>query len=72
MGELKDYLKDNESVYFAKPGSVKSFANAINKALKDPVKAHNVGMQGKNVAEISFNKNIQSKTLYNFFETIIK
>lgn len=70
VGELEDYLTDNESVFFAKPGSIDSFANSINKALKDPVKANKIGKQGKNVAEKFFNKNIQSKILYNFLKQL--
>ena len=68
VGEIPDYLVDNKSVYFAKPGSVDSFALAMHNALKDSVKANEVGQQGKNVAETFFNKNIQSKILYNFLK----
>ncbi len=70
VGEIPDYLVDNQSVYFAKPGSVDSFANAMHSALKDSVKSNEVGKQGKNVAELFFNKNIQSKTLYNFLKQL--
>jgi len=66
VGELPDYLIDGKSVFFAKPGSIYSFTDAINTALKDLDKAAQVGEQGKIVAESFFNKNIQSKTLYNF------
>ena len=70
VGEIPDYLVDNKSVYFAKPGSVDSFALAMHNALKDSVKANEVGQQGKKVAETFFNKNIQSKTLYNFLKQL--
>ncbi len=70
VGEIPDYLVDNKSVYFAKPGSVGSFTDAMNTALKDSVQANKVGQQGKNVAESFFNKNIQSKTLYNFLKQL--
>lgn len=70
VGEIPKYLEDNKSVYFAKPGSVKSFVNAMSNALKDDEKANNVGEQGKKVAEFYFNKKIQSKILYNFLKQL--
>jgi glycosyltransferase involved in cell wall biosynthesis len=70
VGEIPDYLKDNESVYFAEPGSVESYSNAMIRALSDSVKANKIGQQGKRVAESSFNKNIQSKILHNFLKQL--
>jgi glycosyltransferase involved in cell wall biosynthesis len=70
VGEIPEYLEDNKSVYFAKPGSVTSFVNAMSNALKDDEKANNVGEQGKKVAELYFNKKIQSKILYNFLKQL--
>ena len=70
IGEIPDYLVDNTSVYFAKPGSIDSFATAMHTALKDSVKANEVGQQGKNVAESFFNKNTQSITLHNFLKQL--
>ena len=70
VGEIPDYLVDNISVYFAKPGSIDSFAKGMHNALKNSVKANKVGQQGKRVAESYFNKSIQSKTLYNFLKQL--
>lgn len=70
VGEISEYLEDNKSVYFAKPGSVKSFVNTMSNALKDDEQANNVGEQGKKAAELYFNKKIQSKTLYNFLKQL--
>lgn len=70
VGEISDYLEDNKSVYFAKPGSVKSFVNAMSNALKNDEQANNIGKQGKKVAELYFNKKIQSKILYNFLKQL--
>lgn len=66
VGEIPDYLVNNESVYFAKPGSVESFANAMERALSDPQKARNVGANGRKVAETHFNKDIQARKLFDF------
>lgn len=68
VGEIPDYLKDGESVYFAEPGSVDSFAVAMRRALSNPEEAKRIGMNGKKVAEKSFNKDIQSKILFDFLK----
>ena len=69
VGEIADYLTDNVSVFFAEPGSVDSFAKAMDKALSDPVKAVLVGKNGKNVAELNFNMKLQAERLYSFINS---
>jgi glycosyltransferase involved in cell wall biosynthesis len=66
VGEIPDYLKDNESVFFAEPGSVEAFAQAMKRALIDPENAKRVGLNVKKVAQMEFNKDIQAKKLYQF------
>ncbi len=61
VGEIPDYLSDNESVFFAQPGFVESFAEAMRRALSDPENVKRVGLNGKKVAQMEFNKNIQAK-----------
>jgi glycosyltransferase involved in cell wall biosynthesis len=68
VGEIPDYLTDRESVYFAEPGSINSFANAMQRALSKPEEAKRIGMNGRKVAEKSFNKDIQAKILFNFLK----
>jgi glycosyltransferase involved in cell wall biosynthesis len=68
VGEIPDYLVDGESVFFAEPGSVDSFANAIRRALNNQEEAKSVGINGRKVAEKSFNKDIQAKILYDFLK----
>ena len=70
VGEIPDYLVDNESVFFAKPGSVESFSEAIDRALSNYENAKRVGLNGKKVAELEFNKDIQAKKLYDFLVKI--
>lgn len=71
VGEIPNYLVDNESVFFAEPGSVESFAEAMEKALSNPEIAEMVGMNGRKVAEKEFNKDIQAKKLYDFLKQIV-
>lgn len=68
VGEIPDYLTDGESVYFAEPGSVDSFANAMQRALSNPEEAKRIGVNGRKVAETHFNKDIQAKILYDFLK----
>lgn len=68
VGEIPDYLIDNESVFFAEPGSVESFAKAMDRALSDPVHAMLVGENGKRVAELNFSMKVQGDRLYKFLE----
>ncbi|MFZ1705224.1 MAG: glycosyltransferase family 4 protein [Saprospiraceae bacterium] len=72
VGEIPLYLKDKTSAFFAIPGSIDSFADAMIYALQDKELANEVGKQGKIVAETSFNKNIQGKNLYNYLSILIK
>ncbi|MBK6564138.1 MAG: glycosyltransferase [Saprospiraceae bacterium] len=70
VGEIPDYLRDGESVFFAEPGSVDSFAEAMQRALSSSLAALQVGANGRMVAETHFNKDIQSKILYDFFHKL--
>lgn len=72
VGEIPDYLSDGESVYFAVPGSVDSFADAMRRALSNPEEAKRIGANGHKVAETHFNKDIQAKKLYDFLLSLSK
>lgn len=66
VGEIPDYLEDNVSAFMADPGSVDSFADAMDRALRDLENARKVGIRGRDVAEREFNVEIQSKKLQDF------
>jgi glycosyltransferase involved in cell wall biosynthesis len=72
VGEIPDYLEDGKSVFFAEPGSVESFSNAMAKALSNPEKAANVGAAGRKVAERHFNSTIQAEKLHSFLKMLLK
>lgn len=69
VGEIPDYLVDGKSVFFAEPGSISSFAHTLYRALDNPEEARLVGQNGRKVAELFFNKDIQAKILYDFLKT---
>lgn len=66
VGEIGDYLVDNESAFLASPGSVDSFADALNRAMCDEMMAKEVGVKGYMVAKANFNMEVQSDRLYDF------
>jgi glycosyltransferase involved in cell wall biosynthesis len=66
VGEIPDYLTDNESVFFADPGSIPSFADAMNRALENETRANHVAKNGRLISEKFFNKDIQASILHNF------
>ncbi|MBS4040179.1 MAG: glycosyltransferase family 4 protein [Flavobacteriales bacterium] len=70
VGEIPDYLADNESVFFAEPGSVESFAETMERALLDYENAKRVGANGRKVAEVHFNKDVQTKKLFDFLKEL--
>jgi len=66
VGEIPDYLIDNESAFMTEPGSVVSFVSAIDQALSDPGNAKRVGLNGWKVADEHFSMDVQAKRLYDF------
>lgn len=72
VGEIPDYLTDDESVFFAEPGSVNSFAGAMKRALSNSEHARKVGINGRKVAEKDFNAQIQAEKLKKFFEQLLE
>lgn len=69
VGEIPNYLIDNESAFMATPGDVDSFADALNRALRDMDNAKRVGENGKKVGEKNFDAYEQSKRLSNFLSS---
>lgn len=72
VGEIPNYLIDNVSAYMAEPGDVESFADAMERALGDPIKAREVANKGKEVAQTEFNLQTQSDKLFKFLQDNIK
>lgn len=72
VGEIPDYLEDNVSAFMAEPGSVDSFADAMDRALSDSVNARKVGMHGREVADREFNAETLSKRFSDFLQENIR
>jgi glycosyltransferase involved in cell wall biosynthesis len=71
IGEIPDYLVDNDSAFLALPGDINSFANAMERALSDDSKAKIVGKNGRKVAEKYFSMDIQAASLFEFIKKSI-
>lgn len=65
-GEIGNYLTDNESAFLAIPGNVDSFTDALDRAMRDNDNARKVGFAGYEVAKKNFDKEVQSRRLYDF------
>ncbi len=72
VGEIPDYLEENVSAFMADPGDVESFADAMERALKDKDNAKRVGANGRKVAEKHFSSEVQSKRLADFLQENLK
>jgi len=68
VGEIPDYLEDNISAFMADPGSINSFADAMDRALSDAENAKNVGINGRKVAEQQFSIDVQAERLMLFLK----
>lgn len=68
VGEIGNYLKDNTSAYLAVPGSVESFARALQRAMDDHNRAQ-IGHAGYLVAYNNFNMEVQAARLKTFLDT---
>ncbi len=66
VGEIPNYLKDNESAFMAIPGNVESFTDAMNRALNNIQNAKVVGKNGKKVAEENFSVEVKARRLSMF------
>jgi glycosyltransferase involved in cell wall biosynthesis len=70
VGEIPNYLKDKESVFFCQPGSVTSLVVAFHFALENSDVASQVGKEGRKVAENIFSTAVQSQRLNDFLSEL--
>lgn len=54
VGDVNEYLKDEETAYLAEPENTESIATAIRRLLGDPEKADHIGRRGYEVAGKNF------------------
>lgn len=68
VGEIPDYLKDNESAFLATPGSVDSLVEKLIRVISDYPGALEVARRGRQVAENNFSNITQTARIISFVE----
>jgi glycosyltransferase involved in cell wall biosynthesis len=72
VGDIKEYLADEETAFLAEPENVESIALAIRRLLHDPVHAEKIGQQGAEVARQYFDYRNHIEKVSNFIRRRIK
>jgi glycosyltransferase involved in cell wall biosynthesis len=70
IGELAVLLSDGRNAFLAEPGSVRSFADAVLTALRDPEQGGAVGRGGRAFAEQVLDYRRYSGPLREFFTAV--
>ena len=63
VGDIPLFLKDGESELIAEPENPDSFAEKLCWAIEHPVEAREIGIKGKQVADIHFNSIFETKKI---------
>lgn len=72
VGEINHFLKNNYSVFFAKPDNVELFAKQIKNVFDDYDNALIIAREGKKLIFSDFNYRSQAQKLEKFIESIIR
>lgn len=71
VGEIPEYLVDNEHAFLSEPGSADDFANRLVDVLHDYESALSVGAKGKDLTNNIFNYNYQAIRMIDFMNNLI-
>ena len=64
------YLKDRESAILVEPGSVDSIIEALEYLISHPHQAQEMGLRGKEVAQMHFEMHLLTKRIIPFLEKL--
>jgi len=70
LGRITAHLRDKETVFFAEPDDVDSFARALRYVLEHPEEARRVGKRGQDFALRYFDYRLHTKRIMEFIRTI--
>lgn len=70
VGEIPDYLTDNENAFLSKPDSASAFADKMAYILENYSQALEVSQHGKELTETVFNYNYQAKRVLELIKSI--
>ena len=71
VGEVAEYLKDNETAFLSEPNSVSAYAHAIFRAATSENRNH-VAIEGRNLAKESFDYHMHGGHLMDFIMKVLK
>jgi len=66
VGEIADYLTDNENVFLVEPGNIYALSEKLNFVLSNYEFAKRVSAKGKELTDTIFNYNFQAKRMIDF------
>lgn len=69
VGEIPLFVKDQVTGYLSKPDNVDDFAEALDKALADKNKAQKVGLNGKKLANTTFDYKVQVDEIIQYMKS---
>lgn len=69
VGEIANYLIDNENAFIAEPGSIDSLAEKLKDVLSDYEKATKIGQKGREIVFKHFNYKVQTNNIINFIRS---
>jgi glycosyltransferase involved in cell wall biosynthesis len=72
VGEIPDYLIDEQNAFIAEPGNVPSLVSKIKTILLNYDFANQVGENGRKLVEKSFNYQIQARAVISFIKSFKK
>lgn len=72
VGEIPEYLTDNQDCYMAIPGNVDSLEQKMLEIIEDYPKAQKIGCEGRKIAEIYFNNITQTKKIIETIDNSFK
>ena len=70
VGEAMNWLKDKKSAYIIPPKDKQALANAIVKAVENPIERKRIGLNGQDVCKNSFDYRVWGKALVDFLMKI--
>jgi len=70
VGEVARYLKDRINAFVCEPGDARLYGQTILKAIQNPVRANQIGLAGRMVAEQSFHYGRYAPELKRFFYSL--
>ena len=63
VGDIPLFLRDGYSALIAEPNSSTDFSEKLNWVLENPVKSHEIGAQGRKVAELEFDSQTEANKI---------